>query len=138
MSDPEILRPIQALPTQRQCELYKSAVASNQLDRYERLDRENRQRAAQGGALVKALREKRGWTREQLAQRADLKANVIAEVELADSPYSLSHDRAFKLARALGVESAELTKWSWHAPRNIVSQLQCWPDSIDPRGPKTK
>ena len=87
---------------------------------------------------MKALREKRGWTQEQLAQRAALKVDAVAKVELADSQYALPPDTAFKLGRALELEPSELTKWSWQPPRNIVSQLQCWPDTIDPRDSKTK
>ena len=124
--DPEVLRPVQAFPTQRQCEQYELIVTRNQLDRNERSDRENRERAARGGAFVKALREKRGWSQEELAEHAGLKPNDVADLESPRSQYSFSHDRAFKLALGLDVNVGELAKWSWQPPTNIVSQLQCW------------
>jgi hypothetical protein len=45
---------------------------------------------------------------------------------------------AFNLAKALSVNVRELDKWGPHMPRHTISQTQCWPDTIDPRGPKDR
>ncbi len=136
ITEPEILRPLEAFATRRQCEIYKSAVVKVQLERFDKLDRENQQRAMQAAVLVKRLRDERGWTQEQLAERAGVPHATISKVESGDKPYSLSVDVVFKLANALGVKIGELDKWGPHMPRNTVTQAQCWPDTIDPRGPK--
>jgi len=58
------------------------------------------------GAVVRQLREARGWSQEGLAGRADLNRSYMGEVERATVMASLI--TAAKLAQALGVPLSEL------------------------------
>lgn len=59
------------------------------------------------GARLKSLRERRGWSQEQLALRAQVKRAWIAQVEAGhvDNPRANNLDR---VARVLGVTSTYL------------------------------
>jgi hypothetical protein len=60
ITEPDLLRPMKAFPTQRHCEIYKSALIKVQLERFDKLNRENQQRAMQAAVLVKRFRDERG------------------------------------------------------------------------------
>jgi transcriptional regulator with XRE-family HTH domain len=55
---------------------------------------------------VKALRERRGWTQEQLAKQAGISRVYLARLETARQDPSLS--TLEKLAKALGVKVGRL------------------------------
>ena len=69
--------------------------------------RENKQRATEGAEVVKELREKRGWTQEELAERARVTEETVAKVEaghdVSMAVYSLN------LAQALGLGISDLS-----------------------------
>ena len=58
------------------------------------------------GAVIRRLREARGWSQEVLAARADLNRSYMGEIERATVMASLV--TAAKLARALEVPLSEL------------------------------
>lgn len=58
------------------------------------------------GATVRQLRERQGWSQEQLAEHSNLDRSYVGEIERARAIPSLV--TAHKLARALGVEIAAL------------------------------
>jgi transcriptional regulator with XRE-family HTH domain len=58
------------------------------------------------GAAVRALREARGWSQEQLAGRAELNRSYLGEVERGDAMPSLA--TVEKLAFALQLSPADL------------------------------
>jgi transcriptional regulator with XRE-family HTH domain len=58
------------------------------------------------GAVVRQLREARGWSQERLAGIADLNRSYMGEIERADVMPSLA--TAAKLAHALEVPLSEL------------------------------
>jgi transcriptional regulator with XRE-family HTH domain len=58
------------------------------------------------GAAVRQLREKRGWSQERLANRAELNRSYMGEIERAAAMPSLA--TAAKLADALEVSLSEL------------------------------
>lgn len=60
------------------------------------------------GTAVRALREARGWSQEQLAAQAELNRSYLGEVERGDATPSLA--TIDKLARALDVSGAELLR----------------------------
>jgi hypothetical protein len=64
ISDPEILRPLGAYSTRRECEIYQKAHVKLQLERFDKLDRENQERASRAAIVVGDLREQRGWLHE--------------------------------------------------------------------------
>ncbi len=53
------------------------------------------------GERIRALRQSRGWTQEQLASRTRLQASAVSRIESGDLGFTLSTGAA--LARALGV-----------------------------------
>jgi transcriptional regulator with XRE-family HTH domain len=55
---------------------------------------------------VRTLRERRGWTQEQLAEKAGISRGYLARLETARQDPKLS--TLEKLARALGVRVATL------------------------------
>jgi DNA-binding XRE family transcriptional regulator len=134
MSDPEVLSPLETFATKRECEAYEDAVTRAMTAKFDKLERENDQRGAEGGRLVRELREKRGLSQTELAHLADTTPALVAKVE-AGSSYQLSLLN-YKLAKALGTNPSELTKYDMHFPTNITVKTKCWPDTIDPRGPK--
>ncbi len=58
------------------------------------------------GLAVRQLREGRGWSQEQLAERSDLNRSYVGEVERGSVVPSIV--TAQKLALALGVDGAGL------------------------------
>jgi transcriptional regulator with XRE-family HTH domain len=60
------------------------------------------------GAIVRALREKRGFTQEQLAERADVSPTYIGFVERGDNVPTLII--ILQIASALGVPPADLLR----------------------------
>ena len=58
------------------------------------------------GARVRNLREKRGWSQEQLGFRADLHRNYIGGIERGERNVGLVN--LGKLAKALGVRPCQL------------------------------
>jgi len=61
------------------------------------------------GAMIRRLREEKGWTQEKLAARAKVTQGYIAHLE-AGTRQRLSLEVADRLARALGVGVANLLK----------------------------
>jgi transcriptional regulator with XRE-family HTH domain len=53
------------------------------------------------GSRISSLREYRGWTQKQLAERAGISVTFLSDVE-NDKPKSVSADVLFRLAGALG------------------------------------
>jgi hypothetical protein len=72
VSSPSILRPLESFSTRGECERNVVALNRAQGARLDKLERENKQRVAEGAAAVKELREQRGWTQKELAERARL------------------------------------------------------------------
>jgi Predicted transcriptional regulators len=66
---------------------------------------ENREGEILGGA-VRTLRNQRGWTQEDLAEKAGVTATYVGQVERGDKVPSLTV--VLKLARGLGVAPTEL------------------------------
>ncbi|HEX7830648.1 MAG TPA: helix-turn-helix transcriptional regulator [Thermoanaerobaculia bacterium] len=60
------------------------------------------------GAVVRELREGRGWTQEQLAERSDMNASYLGFVERGDNVPTLTI--IIQIAEGLGVEPADLLK----------------------------
>jgi transcriptional regulator with XRE-family HTH domain len=67
-----------------------------------------RPEAEQFGAVVRKLREARGLTQEQLAERADVSATYIGFVERGDNVPTLTI--VIQIASALDVRAAELLR----------------------------
>jgi len=71
--------------------------------------RKKRQPDAQRfGAVVRELRERQGWTQEDLAERADMNASYLGFVERGDNVPSLVI--IIQLADGLGVKPEELLR----------------------------
>jgi transcriptional regulator with XRE-family HTH domain len=60
------------------------------------------------GAVVRTLREKRGLTQEQLAERAEMSATYLGFIERGDNVPTLII--ILQIASALGVRPAELLR----------------------------
>jgi transcriptional regulator with XRE-family HTH domain len=60
------------------------------------------------GAVVRELREARGWTQEQLAERANMNASYLGFVERGDNVPTLTI--IIQIAEGLAVEPAELLR----------------------------
>jgi transcriptional regulator with XRE-family HTH domain len=60
------------------------------------------------GAVMRRLREERGLTQEQLAERAEVSATYVGFVERGDNVPTLTI--ILQLADALGVSAAELLR----------------------------
>jgi transcriptional regulator with XRE-family HTH domain len=60
------------------------------------------------GAVVRELREARGWTQEDLAERADMNASYLGFVERGDNVPTLTI--IIQIAEGLGVEVPELLR----------------------------
>lgn len=60
------------------------------------------------GAVVRELREARGWTQEQLAERANMNASYLGFVERGDNVPTLTI--IIQIADGLTVEPAELLR----------------------------
>lgn len=58
------------------------------------------------GAVVRELREARGWTQEQLAERSEMNASYLGFVERGDNVPTLTI--IIQIAGALAVEPADL------------------------------
>ncbi|MGA3133713.1 MAG: helix-turn-helix transcriptional regulator [Terracidiphilus sp.] len=58
------------------------------------------------GTAVRALREKRGYSQEELAERANLHRNYVGGVERGERNVGL--ENIVKLARALSVRTKDL------------------------------
>lgn len=67
-----------------------------------------RPEAEQFGTVVRRLRESRGLTQEQLAERAEVSATYIGFVERGDNVPTLTI--IIQIASALGVRPAELLR----------------------------
>jgi transcriptional regulator with XRE-family HTH domain len=59
------------------------------------------------GARLARLRESRGWTQRQLAERADCASNTVSELERGEQEPAWPLDLA--LAKALGVDCTAFT-----------------------------
>jgi transcriptional regulator with XRE-family HTH domain len=73
------------------------------------------------GKRVKALREARQWTQEDLAKAANLGTKHIGVIERGEK--TSSFDAVEKLARALGVEYYELFIPHHRRTENMVSEI---------------
>lgn len=60
------------------------------------------------GLAVRRLREDKGWSQEELAERAELHRNYIGSAERGERNVSLVN--IVKIAKALGLSSADLLK----------------------------
>ena len=58
--------------------------------------------------VVRNLREARGWTQEELAERAEVSATYIGFVERGDNVPTLTI--ILQIAKALGVRPSELLR----------------------------
>lgn len=133
VSSPAILRPLESFSTRGECESNVVALNRAQEARLDKLIRENKQRATEGAAVVKELREKRGWTQEELAWRARVTEETVAKVEAGHDAsmavYSLN------LAQAFGLSISDLSQYRPRFPTNFTTNAKCWPGTVDPRGP---
>lgn len=64
--------------------------------------------ASRFGAIVRRLREQRGWTRQKLAQRAGLSAQYLGIVEQGGNIPSLT--TVLELIEVLGADIAEVMR----------------------------
>lgn len=69
---------------------------------------------ARFGAVVRQLRESRGWSQEKLAEHADLNRSYLGEIERGDAIPSLA--TIAKLATALGLHLSALLARCEDAP----------------------
>ena len=60
------------------------------------------------GAIVRGLREERGWTQEQLAEKSDMNASYLGFVERGDNVPTLTI--IIQIAEGLGVEPGEILR----------------------------
>ncbi|HEX3534620.1 MAG TPA: helix-turn-helix transcriptional regulator [Gemmatimonadaceae bacterium] len=60
------------------------------------------------GAVVRELREARGWTQEQLAERSEMNASYLGFVERGDNVPTLTI--IIQISEGLGVEPADLLR----------------------------
>ncbi len=60
------------------------------------------------GAVVRELREARGWTQEELAEHSNMNASYLGFVERGDNVPTLTI--IIQIAEGLGVEPADLLK----------------------------
>ena len=60
------------------------------------------------GAIVRELRDARGWTQEELAERAEMNASYLGFVERGDNVPTLTI--IIQISEGLGVEPAELLR----------------------------
>lgn len=61
---------------------------------------------------VRELRNKRGWTQQQLAERAGVRRATISELESGRVPERVKLATLEKIARALGVPTLKLLRES--------------------------
>jgi transcriptional regulator with XRE-family HTH domain len=66
---------------------------------------------------LRALRKKRGWSQEEMAEECGLHRTYVGAIERGERNVTL--DTLTRLAHALGVESAELI--SEHSPKRAKS-----------------
>src|SRR5947209_6132768 len=64
------------------------------------------------GRLVKDLRDKKGWTQEELAEKSGLSIRAIQRIEAGETKRPNS-DTLQRLATALEIDVAELQKARW-------------------------
>jgi transcriptional regulator with XRE-family HTH domain len=70
--------------------------------------KDRRPEAEKFGGIVRALREERGLTQEQLAEHADMSATYIGYIERGDNVPTLTI--ILQIASALGVRPAALLR----------------------------
>ncbi len=75
------------------------------------------------GALLRALREGKGWDKQTLAQRADVSPSVVTRLERG-SQADLRVSVLLALAQALEVEPASLLTTSHPAHGSVVAELR--------------
>lgn len=68
-------------------------------------------RCIQLGQNIKRLREKKGWTQEELAEKAELHISYIGQIERGLRYPSLKV--LFKISDALGIKITDLFKGSY-------------------------
>lgn len=79
------------------------------------------------GSKIRAMRAERGWSQEELAQRAGLHRNTVKKLErVVAQPSDLSHKNRLCLATAFGM-TAEMFE-AQHRPAVVAQQVG------DPRG----
>ncbi len=61
------------------------------------------------GSNLRAIRGERGYSQEELAEKAEVKAKTISEIELGQVARPLA-GTIYRLAKALGVTVLELTR----------------------------
>jgi DNA-binding XRE family transcriptional regulator len=136
VSSPPVLRPLEYFSTRGECEINVVALNRVQGARLDKLERENKQRVTEGAAVVKELREKRGWSQGELAERARVTEETVAKVEVGHDVSMTVY--AMNLAQALGLGTSGLSQYSPRYPTNFTTNAKCWPDTIDPRAPKAQ
>lgn len=136
VGDPTVLRPLESFSTKGACERHQDRLTAATEAKLDKAERETRQRVTEGAALVKNLREKRGWTQRELAERARLKEELVVKAEAGkDADFTIA---AINLSQALGLGAGGLSQYTMIFPRGITTDTQCWPDTVDPRGPKDR
>ena len=128
ISGPTTLRPLESFSTRGEGESNVAALNRVQAARMDKLERENKQRTTEGAAVVKELREQRGWTQKELAERARVTEETVAKLEAGHDVSMTAY--ALNLTQALG---SDFTQYSLRFPRNFTTNAKCWPDTIDPR-----
>ncbi|MEB3102850.1 helix-turn-helix domain-containing protein [Ferviditalea candida] len=73
------------------------------------------------GQRIRALREKQGWTQEQLAERAELHPNYIGQIERGLKNVSLENIQ--KIAAGLRIELSDLFDFEYPDPLRQLQQL---------------
>lgn len=65
-------------------------------------------RFKQLGLNIAYYRKLRGWTQEQLAERAEISRTHLSNIEAPNAPTALPLEKLFEIAVVLGVEPAKL------------------------------
>lgn len=65
-------------------------------------------RFKQLGLNITYYRKLKGWTQEQLAEKAEISRTHLSNIEAPNAPKSVSLETLFEIAEVLGVEPARL------------------------------
>lgn len=68
----------------------------------------NRDRFIELGVTIAALRKMKGWSQEELAERANISRAHLSYIETPSMAYSFSLDVLYNIADALGIRPGDL------------------------------
>lgn len=68
----------------------------------------NRDRFIELGITIAALRKRKGWSQEKLAEEAGISRSHLSSIEAPGVAYSFSLDVFYNIADALGIKPGDL------------------------------